>query len=368
MATATDQDGRLSDDQLWLLRLIARWDRLDGEAARLLALGLQQEIDGYRTDTVFALSHLAAFPERVLPVLSAEIEENLMHHEKNNAFSSRGSTEEVTAIGRYGAAARDQQAMLFKLAVRESEADEHEATEHEATEHEATEVEGDATIEGKPRLKLEYDSIAVEALVALGRIGPAVVLARLDALRSAEGSFASTRLARDVAVWRIGGEKNTDDAATIIETLRTVRPEDLSPSLCEELVVVGKHHPEVLPLLRMLLTIDQWRFCALRSDHRSAFGPDKREVIGERLVNLGKCIAALSPGDEPTRKLVCDALAWEMAGHSANMEPRVGMIELLTALGDRSAEFRGLAERAAQERYWPAIRFAANEALEQMGK
>jgi hypothetical protein len=289
-------------------------------------------------------------------MLSAKIDEDSKVRDPNNISYYRHSAEYVTAIGRYGPAARDRQEMLLKLAVKEVKPDGDEAGS-----------DGELP-EGKLRLELEYDPFAVEVLVALGRIGTAVDSATLAALRVAEASFSRERLARDVAVWRIGGEKSAEDAARIIETLRTVRPEDLSPSLCEELVVVGKQNREVLPLLRMLLAIDQWRFCALRSDHRSAFGPDKREVVGERLVNLGKCIAALSPGDEQARKLLCDALTWEMSGHAANMEPRVGMIELLTALGDRSAEFRGLAERAAQERYWPAIRFAANEALEQMGK
>lgn len=362
LAMATDQEGKLSDDQLWLLRVIAPWDRLDGEAARLLATGLQQGLDGDRQETALALSRSAAAPELVLPMFSAAIEEGHKAHDPNNAFSFRHSAEYVTAIGRYGPAARARQAMLLKLAVKEVKPDSDDADSEE-------QADADGKLpEGKPRLELEYDPFAVEVLVALGRIGPAVDAATLDTLRIAKALFNSECLARDVAVWRIGGEKNADDAARIINTLRRARPEDLSPSLCEELVVFGKQHREVLPLLRTLLTIDQWLFCASWPDRWPAFGTDKRAAIGERIVKLGNCIAALSPGDEQARKLLCDALAWEMSGHAANMEPRVGMIELLTALGDRSAEFRGLAERAAQERYWPAIRYAASEALRRMDK
>jgi hypothetical protein len=367
LATATDKEGKLSDNQLWLLQLIARWDRLDGEAARLLATGLQQELDADRRDTVLALSNAAALPELVLPALTTAIEEDLKYRETAIISSVESSAEYVTAIGRYGYAARARQTMLLKLVVKEVRSVDESGLADEG------DADSKSIVEGKTRLGLENDAYANEALVALGRIGPAVEPATLDSLRNADASFDRTCLARDVAVWRIGiekngGEKNADDAARIIDTLRRARPEDLSPSLCEELVVVGKRHPEVLPLLRTLLTIDQWRFCASRPDQRRAFGSGERVEIGERLVTLGKGVAELSPGDEQARTLLRDALAWDMTSFAANTEPRAGLIELLTALGDRSAEFRSLAERAAQERNWPAIRYAASEALRTMDK
>jgi hypothetical protein len=217
--------------------------------------------------------------------------------------------------------------------------------------------------------------LAVACLVALGRIGPAASQATLNSIRDAyihtplhvrQYSHGNdVRLAAAIAVLQIDGRGRDDDVVTVVESLRLVKP-DIAPELAEALAAVARKHADIVPRLRQLLAIAHWQFVASQPERWSFAATDEYEARGIRFLTLAKCVAAASPESELLRPMVREALAWDMAQFAYRPETRVGLIELLIQLNDRSAEFRALAKQAADESYWLAVRHAADEALRQI--
>lgn len=365
LAATIGGDRELSSNQLEFLRVIAHAGPIDGRIARKLAQGLERDQESERYSTAVALSKSAALPESTLPVLVDAVYANAEFLELPNDYVERETAEYVRAIGRYGAAAGGQQYLLLKLALRQR-TDRDLGSPVEWFDREDAPREGWCIASGRH---------AVESLLALGRIGPHVrpeLLATLrDALRYTafdRDYEAASQLAAAIAILRIDGRETAEDVAAVIEALRLASPEDISPSLAAELAALGKRHTEILPQLRVLLCIARGRFISSRPDDSPFSSRDVYIEHGERLVNLAQCIAAIAPRDGATQAVLRDALAWDLAQFAYQAQPRASFLDMLIELDDRSSEFHKLASEAASRAHWPAVRYAANKALQASGE
>lgn len=365
LAATIGGDGELSSNQLEFLRVIAHAGPIDERIARKLARGLKHEEERERHATALALSMSAALPKATLPMLVDVIYADAEYLETPNSYVEQEIAKYARAIGRYGNAASGQQDLLLKLSLRQR-TDQDLGSPVEWFDREDAPREGWCIASGRH---------AVESLVALGRIGPHVRPETLATLRDAfrytafDRDFeAASQLAAAIAILRIDGRKTAEDVAAVIEALRLASPEDISPSLAEELAALGTRQKEVLPRLRVLLSVARGRFMSSRPDDSPFSSRDVYIERGERLVDLAQCVAAIAPGDESTRALLRDALAWELAQFAYEAEPRASFLDMLVELDDRSSEFHKLAGQAAARAHWPAVRHAANQALRRAGE
>lgn len=265
-------------------------------------------------------------------------------------FGARGECELgliANAIGRYGAAAASQVDLLAEAALREPE------------------IAVDPKTNARRPPDVYEERVAIEAAIALGRIGPAA-RAALPRLRNALcgrndiPELRARHLALAIAVTRIDGAQAADLAA-IGEFLRAMPELTIDCVVAEELAELGKSHAEIgLHLRRHFLRL-------ARAQDVTRDSPTWYSIYGqvEEMTYLAPFVHAMHRSDAVCCRALEDRLSAHLrTGEAASWELS-RLIAALDAFDARSPRLVAILKSAADHDD-PETRWRAAAMLERI--